>query len=242
MRLWPTFLVCSVVIVAISLVGELNAQTTTSGGLAGVVIDPSYAVVPDADVTIKDNAKGSIQSTKTDQQGAYRFFFLAPGRYELNLASPGFREENRAVTVPLGPPVSANITLQILESTTSVSVIAEAPLIRAENGDVSATTNQRQISEVPNPGNDLTYIVQTAPGAIMNGGAGVAAARFGKNHHGRLCAGDDAGEENGPGQSGRDAAGRGQESGLNLLCPRCVPAENRGFRQVFYFVGVPDGI
>jgi outer membrane receptor for ferrienterochelin and colicin len=28
--------------------------------------------------------------------------------------------------------------------------------------------NQRQISEVPNPGNDLTYIAQTAPGAIMN--------------------------------------------------------------------------
>ncbi len=33
---------------------------------------------------------------------------------------------------------------------------------------VSATMNQKQISEVPNPGNDLTYIVQTAPGAVMN--------------------------------------------------------------------------
>jgi hypothetical protein len=28
--------------------------------------------------------------------------------------------------------------------------------------------NMTQISEVPNPGNDLTYIAQTAPGAIMN--------------------------------------------------------------------------
>jgi len=26
----------------------------------------------------------------------------------------------------------------------------------------------KQISEVPNPGNDLTYIVQTAPGVVMN--------------------------------------------------------------------------
>ena len=45
---------------------------------------------------------------------------------------------------------------------------AEAPLIQAENGDVSTTMNQKQISEVPNPGNDLTYIAQTAPGVVMN--------------------------------------------------------------------------
>src|SRR5438128_2112516 len=28
--------------------------------------------------------------------------------------------------------------------------------------------NQKQISELPNPGNDLTYVVQTAPGVVMN--------------------------------------------------------------------------
>jgi hypothetical protein len=44
------------------------AQTTASGGLAGVVTDPSKAVLPDADVKIKDHAKGTTQSTKTDQQ------------------------------------------------------------------------------------------------------------------------------------------------------------------------------
>jgi hypothetical protein len=42
------------------------------------------------------------------------------------------------------------------------------PLLQAENGDVSTTMNQRQISEVPKPGNDLTSIAQTASGAIMN--------------------------------------------------------------------------
>jgi hypothetical protein len=26
--------------------------------------------------------------------------------------------------------------------------------------------NQKQISEVPNPGNDLTYIAQTVPGVV----------------------------------------------------------------------------
>src|SRR5271166_3184106 len=144
------------------------AQTTTSGGLAGVVTDPSGAVVPDADVEIKDNTKGTHQSTTTDREGVYRFFFLAPARYMLAVSHGGFRMESRAVNVLLGPPVSVNVTLQVAKAITKVTVTTEAPLIQAENGDASTTMNQQQISEVPNPGNDLTYIVQTAPGVIMN--------------------------------------------------------------------------
>src|SRR6266852_5272369 len=68
----------------------------------------------------------------------------------------------------LGPPVSVNVTLAIPKVRSDITVTDEAPLVHAENGDVSATMNQKQISEVPNPGNDLTYIVQTAPGVVMN--------------------------------------------------------------------------
>jgi hypothetical protein len=53
------------------------------------------------------------------------------------------------VNVLLGPAVSVNVTLQIPKATASVWVTAEAPLVHAENGDVSTTMNQKQISEVP---------------------------------------------------------------------------------------------
>lgn len=69
--------------------------------------------------------------------------------------------------VLLGPPGTVNITLEVAKASSEITVKDEAPLIHAENGDVSATINQKEISEVPNPGNDLTYIAQTAPGAIM---------------------------------------------------------------------------
>jgi hypothetical protein len=163
----PRLLGCSLVAL-VCLSNEPRAQTTTSGGLTGVITDQSTAVVPGADVEIKDNSKGTTQSTKTDSQGVYRFFFLAPARYLLTVTHGGFREEKRAVSVLLGPPVSVNIMLEIAKASTSMTVTGEAPLVQAENGDVSATMNQKQISEVPNPGNDLTYIVQTAPGVVMN--------------------------------------------------------------------------
>src|SRR6266700_2696037 len=122
-------LLLAISFLAISFSSELIAQTTTSGGLTGVVTDPSHAVVLGADVEIKDNSKGTTQSTKTDREGVYRFFFLAPGRYALTVAHAGFREEKRAVYVTLGPPVSVNVSLEIAKASSEITVTDEAPLI-----------------------------------------------------------------------------------------------------------------
>src|SRR5215470_16123269 len=93
MRLRPiSVLLLVVLFVATSTANELNAQTTTSGGLTGVVTDQSNAVLPNANVEIKDNARGIAQSTRTDREGVYRFFFLAPARYALTVTHDGFRE------------------------------------------------------------------------------------------------------------------------------------------------------
>ena len=128
----------------------LYAKTTTSGGLAGVVTDRSGAVVPNTHVEIKDDAKGITQVTNTDQEGVYRFYFLAPSCYSLTVTHDGFQEERRLVRVLVGPPTSANITLAIAESSTTFIVTSEAPLLQTENGDFSMTMNEKQITELPN--------------------------------------------------------------------------------------------
>jgi len=168
MGLRPLRLFSCSIVVLVCLSNKLEAQTTTSGGLTGVVTDQSGAVVADADVQIKNTSEGTTQSWKTDRDGMYHFHFLAPGRYVLTVAHLGFRGERRTIDVLLGPPVSVNITLRIATASSEVTVTGEVPLVHAENGDVSATMNQKQISEVPNPGNDLTNVVQLSPGAVMN--------------------------------------------------------------------------
>jgi hypothetical protein len=51
-------------------------------------------------------------------------------------------------------------------------------VLQTEKADVSTLFNASQLSDLPNPGNDLTNVAQTAPGAVMNtqktgmGGAG----------------------------------------------------------------------
>ena len=164
----PLLFLCPAILLLFPSSQNSIAQTTTSGGLIGVVRDPSQAAVPDAKVEIRENTKGTTQATKTDGDGVYRFFFVAPGNYTLNVSHPGFREEVQKINILLGPAGTRDITLKLAGTSTTVRVTDEIPLLQTENGDVSTTFSQKQISEVPNPGNDLTYIAQTAPGAIMN--------------------------------------------------------------------------
>jgi Carboxypeptidase regulatory-like domain len=168
MKSWLLGRVAITSLLFIAVTSNLDAQTTSSGGLTGTVTDPNEHVIPGASVELRDNAKGTILLTKTDADGTYLYSFLLPGSYILTVAFPGFRTTVVPVNVLLGPPVTLNIRLAIAPAKSSITVRGEPPLIYAENGDASITKTELQISEVPNPGNDLTYIAQTAPGVVMN--------------------------------------------------------------------------
>jgi hypothetical protein len=75
------------------------------------------------------------------------------------------------------------------------------------------------------------------------GGAGVAASRFGPNHHGRLRPGDDAGQAQSPGESGCDAAGHREEVELKNYCVPCVsPVKNGVSSKSFILLASPTMI
>ena len=153
---------------------HLSAQTQTTGEIVGVVTDPSGAVVPNAKVMLKDNSKGSVQNAETNKEGVYHFQLLIPSNYTITAKSSGFQETGTIVDVALGQVTSADIQLTIGSASQTVTVVAEnVPLIQTENGNVATTFNQQQLSETPNPGNDLTDFVQTAPGVVMNTAGGL---------------------------------------------------------------------
>ena len=86
------------------------AQATT-GGLRGLVTDEKGAVIPDADVTAKNDATG--QETKTKTNGLYSFPRLSPGVYTLSIGKQGFkRQEFQQVTVAVGQEANIDGSLQ----------------------------------------------------------------------------------------------------------------------------------
>jgi Carboxypeptidase regulatory-like domain len=147
---------------------QLMAQSITSGDVVGVVTDPSGAVLANASVTLKNQENGRVQAQSTNSRGAYRFSLLPPGSYTVSVTAAGFHNANATAVVTIGQAATVNIALELGEATSTVEVTSDAQLLQTDNADVSTSFSQAQISQVPNPGNDLSYIAQTAPGVVQN--------------------------------------------------------------------------
>ncbi len=148
------------------------AQSTTTGDVTGIVTDPSGAVVPNAQVTLTNPETGATQTRTTNAQGVYRFPLLNPGSYTVSISAAGFQPVKQTVAVVIGQVSTANIQAPLATTSQTVEVTAESGVVQTENGNVVTTFTPQQIANMPNPGNDLSYIVQTAPGAVMNTQAG----------------------------------------------------------------------
>ena len=146
----------------------LAAQTQTTGDLAGTVTDPSAATIPDAKVTLRSVEKGWTQETKTNPSGFYRFTLTSPGTFTITVAASGFQSQTKDTSVYLGQVTTVDFQLKLAAAAQAVTVTEEMPLLQTENGNLAATVVEKQVQEVPNPGNDLTYVVQLAPGTVMN--------------------------------------------------------------------------
>jgi len=60
------------------------------GRITGTVVDQTGAVVPGARVRLTRDAQSPVQEVLTDEDGQFSFFNLAPGPFQLAIASPGF--------------------------------------------------------------------------------------------------------------------------------------------------------
>lgn len=147
---------------------RVSAQTPTTGAITGVVTDPSGAVVPNARVALKDNDRGTTQETHTSTAGVYRFYLLMPGNYTVTVSASGFATVEQKTDVAVGQLVTVNANLELSHGKQTLVVIEAEAKLQTENPSLSDTISAVQISELPNPGNDMSYIAQTAAGSVMN--------------------------------------------------------------------------
>ncbi len=145
------------------------AQGETTSAIVGQVRDTSNAVVPGATVTIANSETGLRRIAKTDDAGRFNFPQLKPGTYSVKVEAPGFEpRQNNNVVSALGQKQTADFTLGVARSRETVEVSSEAPIINPENANTSTTLNAPALEDLPNPGGDLTYPLQFAPGALIN--------------------------------------------------------------------------
>ena len=145
------------------------AQGETTSAIVGQVRDTTNAVVPGATVTIASPETGLRRSAKTDDAGRFNFPQLKPGSYSVKVEAQGFEpRQNDNVVSGLGQKQTVDFTLKVARSNETVEVNSEPPLINPEDANTSTTLNAPALENLPNPGGDLTYPLQFAPGALIN--------------------------------------------------------------------------
>ena len=145
----------------------------TGGVITGVVSDPAGAVIANAPIEAKNSETGVVVSAATSATGNYVLGDLPAGTYEINATVTGFKRYVRTgITVQQLQTTRVDVALEIGASNESVTVTADAPLLRTESGDVSHNVTTAQVDDLPmgqiGAVRVTTQAVLTIPG--VNGG------------------------------------------------------------------------
>ncbi len=144
-----------------------SAPNTATAGIAGTVTDPAGSVLPGAVVTVRPVAGVSNLGTRTDNKGQYTFAGLMPGQYELQFVSPGFKEMKKRIELEPQLVAKADSRLEIGAVNETVTVNAEAPLLKTESGVVGGVIAGQAASALPLlPPNARTGPVSELPGKL----------------------------------------------------------------------------
>src|SRR5438552_19172414 len=84
---WSLVLAFLALVVVASV--PMGAQVT-GATISGTVKDSSGAVVPNANISVKNSATGTSRQTISDSAGLYSIPNLAPGNYDITISVPGF--------------------------------------------------------------------------------------------------------------------------------------------------------
>ncbi len=148
---------------------SLLAQGETTSAIVGTVADPTGSAIAGATVTIVSVDAGAKRVEKTDDAGRFNFPQLKPGTYSVKAEAEGFATQtSESVAAGLGQRQTVDFVLKLNAVKGAVTVTGETPLINPENPNTATTITAPALENLPNPGNDLTYPLQFAAGALMN--------------------------------------------------------------------------
>jgi hypothetical protein len=158
----------------------VRSQTANTGTVLGVVTDPSGAVVPGADVELKDAATGTVRTTATNEAGRFTFVAVKPGTYSVTVSAPGFQKSVvGSQVVEVSKSYTLNFSLKIGASTELVVVTASAGAqLQTLDATLGDTLGGEMLLMLPSLERNVTNLLLLQPIAMPQQAEG-ASSRYG---------------------------------------------------------------
>jgi len=154
------------------LAATANAQQLT-GTLSGTAYDQSGAVIPDAQVVLKNQASGDTRTATTDSAGHFVITAVQPASYSLAISAAGFSswQENDVVMNQGDNRDVPNIKLQVGGNSQNIEVVSGADaVVPTDTAEISTTMNTQMINDFPLAGRDAGELLKILPGMALNNG------------------------------------------------------------------------
>ncbi|MFN7931558.1 MAG: carboxypeptidase-like regulatory domain-containing protein, partial [Blastocatellia bacterium] len=159
-------------VLLLTLLGSAFAlgQVSSTAPLSGSVVDPTGAVIANADVTVKNNATGAEYKAVTNTNGTFTIPALSAGNYSVTVAAHGFKQAIVPdVKLDVGTPASVNVALEVGAASESVVIQSGGEVLQTQSANVSTTITGRQITELPFTSRDALDLVLLLPGTSTPG-------------------------------------------------------------------------
>jgi len=144
------------------LASVAHAQT---GEIRGAVKDPTGAVIAGAKITITEQGTGAQRSTSSREDGSFEFPAVAVAVYSVEVEAPGFKKYvQKDLAVDIGHVVVVNVTMQVGQSSTTVTVEASAVQVETTSTQIGAVVDSRSVVQLPLNTRDTFQLLQIQPG------------------------------------------------------------------------------
>jgi hypothetical protein len=126
------------------------AQTAATADLRGTVKDPNGAVIQNATVTVRDQARNFERSAQSNDSGYFTLLSLPPGHYTMTVTAKGFAKMvAKDVALTVGQAADYPVTMQLPTAETEVFVTGEPLLVETAKTSTSTTVGQQRIENLP---------------------------------------------------------------------------------------------
>src|SRR5215470_16960282 len=149
------------------LLFALNAFGQSTATLQGSVTDPKGDIVPNASITVRNEATSVERMAQSDSDGNYSIASLPVGAYTIEVQAQGFKRDlAQHVVVEVGRTIQRNFQLQVGDVSENITVTADNPVIESTTTSVGTVINQRTVQEIPLNGRHFVDLGLLIPGSV----------------------------------------------------------------------------
>ncbi len=120
------------------------------GTITGTITDSSGAMIANASVEAKNMQTGVVYKAASSETGNYTLAQLPAGIYQLTAAMSGFKQFVRTgITVSTAQTLRIDVSLEVGAISETVTVNADAPLLKTESGELSHVVSSSRMDDLP---------------------------------------------------------------------------------------------